>query len=417
MRPAILNLEASKIREVANAGLGRSDVLAFWFGESDEVTPDFVREAAIESLRAGETFYAHNLGLPELRQALADYTSRLHRPVDAGRIAVTSGGVNALMLAVQALVEAGDEVVVVTPVWPNLTAQPQIMGARVRTVSLKPVQGAWTLDMAALLEAITPATRLLVVNAPNNPTGWTLSADEQRALLAHCRRTGTWILADEVYERLYYPQARSASGGSSPAPGRPKPDAPLGGEASSASGGNPCAPSFLDVAEPDDRLVVAHSFSKSFLMTGWRLGWLVMPPAMVDAMGKLIEFNTSCASVFTQRGALAAVRRTDEITPRVVAHLRACRDTLVPLLQALPEVDVAPAPGGMYAFFRLAGHADSLATAKRLVAEAGLGLAPGSAFAPEAEGWLRWCFASQDLARLGQGVQRLQGWLAGPGRL
>jgi aspartate/methionine/tyrosine aminotransferase len=417
MRPAILNLEASKIREVANAGLGRSDVLAFWFGESDEVTPDFVREAAIESLRAGETFYAHNLGLPELRQALADYTSRLHGPVDAGRIAVTSGGVNALMLAVQALVEAGDEVVVVTPVWPNLTAQPQIMGARVRTVSLKPVQGAWTLDMAALLEAITPATRLLVVNAPNNPTGWTLSADEQRALLAHCRRTGTWILADEVYERLYYPQARSASGGSSPAPGRPKPDAPLGGEARSASVGNPCAPSFLDVAEPDDRLVVAHSFSKSFLMTGWRLGWLVMPLAMVDAMGKLIEFNTSCASVFTQRGALAAVRRTDEITPRVVAHLRACRDTLVPLLQALPEVDVAPAPGGMYAFFRLAGHADSLATAKRLVAEAGLGLAPGSAFAPEAEGWLRWCFASQDLARLGQGVQRLQGWLAGPGRL
>jgi aspartate/methionine/tyrosine aminotransferase len=337
--------------------------------------------------------------------------------VDAGRIAVTSGGVNALMLAVQALVEAGDEVVVVTPVWPNLVAQPQIMGARVRTVSLKPVQGAWTLDLAALLEAITPATRLLVVNAPNNPTGWTLSADEQRALLAHCRRTGTWILADEVYERLYYPQARSASGGSSPAPGRPKPDAPLGGEARSASGGNPCAPSFLDVAEPDDRLVVAHSFSKSFLMTGWRLGWLVMPPAMVDAMGKLIEFNTSCASVFTQRGALAAVRRTDEITPRVAAHLRACRDTLVPLLQALPEVDVAPAPGGMYAFFRLAGHADSLATAKRLVAEAGLGLAPGSAFAPEAEGWLRWCFASQDLARLGQGVQRLQGWLAGPGRL
>ena len=386
MRPAILNLEASKIREVANAGLGRSDVLAFWFGESDEVTPDFVREAAIESLRAGETFYAHNLGLPELRQALADYTSRLHRPVDAGRIAVTSGGVNALMLAVQALVEAGDEVVVVTPVWPNLVAQPQIMGARVRTVSLRPVQGAWTLDLAALLEAITPATRLLVVNAPNNPTGWTLTADEQRALLAHCRRTGTWILADEVYERLYYDDAHSA-------------------------------PSFLDVAEPDDRLVVAHSFSKSFLMTGWRLGWLVMPPAMVDAMGKLIEFNTSCASVFAQRGALAAVRRTDEITPRVVAHLRACRDTLVPLLQALPEVEVAPAPGGMYAFFRLSGHADSLATAKRLVSEAGLGLAPGSAFAPEAEGWLRWCFASQDLARLGQGVQRLQAWLAGPGRL
>ena len=393
MRPAILNLEASKIREVANAGIGRSDVLAFWFGESDEVTPDFVREAAIESLRAGETFYAHNLGLPELRQALADYTSALHKPVDAGRIAVTSGGVNALMLAVQALVESGDEVVVVTPAWPNITAQPLIMGARLRTVPLRPVQGAWTLDLPALLAAITPATRLLVVNAPNNPTGWTLTAPEQEAILAHCRRTGTWILADEVYERLYYGAASSASGGTTP-----------------------CAPSFLDIARPDDRLVVAHSFSKSFLMTGWRLGWLVMPSELVDPMGKLIEFNTSCASVFTQRGAIAAVRRTGEVTPRVVAHLRACRDTLVPLLQALPGVDVAPAPGGMYAFFRLAGHPDSLATAKRLVTEAGLGLAPGSAFAPEAEGWLRWCFTSRDPDRLRQGVERLQSWLAGPGR-
>ena len=393
MRNAILNLEASRIREVANAGLGRSDVLAFWFGESDEVTPDFIREAAIESLRAGETFYAHNLGLPELREALAGYVSSLHGPVDAGRIAVTSGGVNALMLAVQALVDAGDEVVAVTPVWPNLTAQPLIMGAKLRTVSLKPVDGAWTLDLPALLAAITPATRLLVVNAPNNPTGWTLTAPEQEAILAHCRRTGTWILADEVYERLYY------------------------GEALGASGGNAsCAPSFLDIARPDDRLVVAHSFSKSFLMTGWRLGWLVMPSELVDPMGKLIEFNTSCASVFTQRGAIAAVRRTGEVTPRVVAHLRACRDTLVPLLQALPGVDVAPAPGGMYAFFRLAGHPDSLATAKRLVTEAGLGLAPGSAFAPEAEGWLRWCFASRDPDRLRQGVERLQGWLAGPGR-
>jgi aspartate/methionine/tyrosine aminotransferase len=390
MRPAILNLEASQIREVANAGMGRADVLAFWFGESDEATPDFIREAAIESLRAGETFYAHNLGLPELRQALAGYTSRLHRPVDAARIAVTSGGVSALMLAVQALVGEGDAVVVVTPVWPNLTAQPAIMGAQVRTVPLRPVQGVWTLDLPALLAAITPTTRLLVINAPNNPTGWTLTHEEQRVILEHCRRTGTWILADEVYERLYYDEANSASG---------------------------CAPSFLDVAEPDDLLVVAQSFSKSFLMTGWRLGWLVMPPAMVESMGKLIEFNTSCASTFIQRGALSALQRTDEVTPRVVAHLRACRDTLLPLLQAVPGVDIGPARGGMYAFFRLDGHPDSLTTAKRLVAEAGLGLAPGSAFAPQAQGWLRWCFASKDLSRLGQGVQRLQGWLAGPGRL
>ncbi len=286
MREAIHNLEASKIREVANAGLGRDDVLAFWFGESDEVTPEVIRQAAIDSLQRGETFYAHNLGLPELREAIARYTSALHPAVDASRIAVTSGGVSALMLAVQALVDAGDEVVAVTPVWPNLTAQPAILGAQVRTVPLVPADGQWTLDLAALRKAVTPKTRLLIVNAPNNPTGWTMTREEQQAVLDHCRETGTWILADEVYERLYF---------------EPTP--------------NSCAPSFLDISRPDDRLVVTHSFSKSFLMTGWRLGWLVLSPALVDGIGKLIEFNTSCASVFTQRAAIAAIDHTAEITP------------------------------------------------------------------------------------------------------
>jgi aspartate/methionine/tyrosine aminotransferase len=383
MREAIHNLEASKIREVANAGLGRSDVLAFWFGESDEVTPEVIRQAAIDSLQQGETFYAHNLGLPELREAVAQYMSALHPAIEASRIAITSGGVNALMLAAQALVDAGDEVVALTPVWPNLTAQPAILGARVRSVPLVPKAGQWTLELDALRAAITPATKLLIVNAPNNPTGWTLTRAEQQAILDHCRRTGTWILADEVYERLYFDPT------------------PKG-----------CAPSFLDISAPDDRLVVAHSFSKSFLMTGWRLGWLVLPQALMDGMGKLIEFNTSCASVFTQRAGIAALAHSQEITPRVVAHLKACRDTLVPLLADIPGIEVAPARGGMYAFFRLEGFDDSLALAKRLVAEAGLGLAPGSAFAPEAQGWLRWCFASKDPQRLVQGVERLKTWLA-----
>ncbi len=383
MRQVIQNLEESRIREVANAGIGRSDVLAFWFGESDEVTPEFIRRAAIESLQRGETFYSHNLGLPELRQEISSYMSARHGPIGVDRVAVTSGGVNALMLAIQQLVDAGDEVVALTPVWPNLTAQPAIMGARVKCVALVPVDGVWSLDINTLLQAVTAATKVLIVNAPNNPTGWTLTREEQQCILAHCRGTGTWILADEVYERLYFD--------ASP---------------------NGCAPSFLDVARPDDRLVVVHSFSKSFLMTGWRLGWLVMPPFMTHHMGKLIEFNTSCAPVFTQRAGVAALRGTDEVTPRVVAHLRACRDTLIPLLRAIPGVQVAPASGGMYAFFRLAGFDDSLATAKRLVVEAGLGLAPGDAFGPEARGWLRWCFASKDPQRLVEGVERLRKWLS-----
>ena len=381
------------IRQVANAGMGRSDVLKFWFGESDEVTPNFIRDAAIASMQQGETFYAHNLGLPELREAIASYANGLRAQsaakIGADRIAVTPGGVNALMLAVQALVDSGDEVVVVTPVWPNLTGQPAIMGAVVRSVSLKPVAGQWQLDMAELLASVTSKTKLLTLNAPNNPTGWTLSRAEQETILAHCRKTGTWILADEVYERLYYEPTV-----------------------------NGCAPSFLDIAATHDRLVVVNSFSKSFLMTGWRLGWLVMPPAMTAQMGKLIEFNTSCTPVFIQRAGLVAIERTFDVTPKVVAHLKSCRDTLIPLLQAVPGVQVAPAKGGMYAFFRLQDQArfgDSLDVAKRLVLEAGLGLAPGNAFmvqpGVDAQGWLRWCFASQDLGRLGQGVTRLEHWL------
>jgi aspartate/methionine/tyrosine aminotransferase len=379
VRQVIAELPGSKIREVANAALGRDDVLAFWFGESDEPTPAFIRDAAVQSLNADETFYAHNLGLPALREALARYVSGLHRPVSAERIAVTSSGVNALMLAIQALVGPGDEVVAVVPLWPNLTAQPAILGATVKRVSLTAKQGAWRLDMDALLAAVTPATTVLLLNAPNNPTGWTLTRAEQETILAHCRRTGTWVVADEVYERVFFD--------------------------------SDCAPSFLDVAEPDDRLIVAHSFSKSFLMTGWRLGWLVLPPALVPAMASLIEFNTSCAPVFVQRAGLAALAGAADFVPDLVRRLKQCRDTLLPQLAALPGISVATPQGGMYAFFRIEGHDDSLALAKRLVTEAGLGLAPGVAFGPEGEGWLRWCFASHDPARLTLGVSRLKRFL------
>jgi aspartate/methionine/tyrosine aminotransferase len=168
-----------------------------------------------------------------------------------------------------------------------------------------------------------------------------------------------------------------------------------------------CAPSFLDIAAADDRLIVVHSFSKTFLMTGWRLGWLVVPAELAPALAKLIEFNTSCAPVFVQRAGLAALAGAAGFVPGLVERVRACRDTLLPRLQSLPGVVAALPSGGLYAFFRVPGSADSLAFAKELVARSGLGLAPGSAFGPEGEGWLRWCFASRDPARLIEGVDRL----------
>ena len=281
MRQAIHNLEASKIREVANAGMGRSDVLAFWFGESDEVTPEFIRQAAIDRCSRAKPSMRTTSGLPELREAVAALHERAASARSTpARIAITSGGVNALMLAVQALVDAGDEVVAVTPVWPNLTAQPAILGAQRALRAAGAEGGAWTLDLDALRAAVTPATQAADRQCAQQPDR--LDADARRAAghprpLPRAPAPGSW-------------PTRSTSGCTyEPTP-------------------NGCAPSFLDVAAPDDRLVVAHSFSKSFLMTGWRLGWLVLPPALMDGMGKLIEFNTSCASVFTQRAGIAALR-------------------------------------------------------------------------------------------------------------
>jgi aspartate/methionine/tyrosine aminotransferase len=381
-RSTVRSLVASQIREVANAGIGDPDILPFWFGEPDEVTPGYIRDTAIAALAAGETFYTLNFGIPELRGALATYISRLHHPIGAGRIAVTASGMSALMLATEALVNPGHRVVCVTPLWPNLTEIPKILGANVTRVALRFDRGGWTLDVDRLLDALRPDTCAVVINSPNNPTGWTLSAGEQRTILEHCRKHGIWIIADDVYERLYY----------------------AGGESSA------CAPSFLDIADADDRLVSTNSFSKAWLMTGWRLGWIVAPPALMADLGKLIEYNTSCSPVFVQRAGVVAIEQGEPTVAHTLSRFRKARDQLTLALGRMPRVDVALPAGAMYAFFRVEGVADSLDFCKRLVREAKLGLAPGSAFGPEGEGFVRWCFAASE-DRLAEGVMRLSRYL------
>ncbi|MBM2768747.1 pyridoxal phosphate-dependent aminotransferase [Burkholderia anthina] len=378
-RSAVQGLRASLIRDVANAGSGVPDVLPFWFGESDRVTPAFIRDAASAALRDGATFYTHNLGTAPLRDAIAAYVSARHGATSADTIAVTSSGVSALMLAAQMLAGPGDRVVAVTPLWPNLVEIPKIVGAHVECVPLGHGDAGWQLDVDRLLATLTPDTRMLLVNSPNNPTGWTMSRDDQQAVLAHCRRHGIWLVADEVYERLAF-----------------------------GPGG---APSFLDVASRDDRVVVVNSFSKAWAMTGWRLGWLVAPASVMSDLSKLVEYNTSCAPGFVQAAGEVALRDGEPFVQSFVTSLRDARDHLVAALRTLPGVDVPPPPGAMYLFLRLPGADDSLAFCKALVREAGLGLAPGRAFGPEGEGFVRWCYACAP-ARLDAGVERLRNFLA-----
>lgn len=379
-RPEVLALRSSKIREVANAAWGRPDVLVFWFGESDRPTPAFIREAAAKALTDGRTFYTHNLGTAELRGALSAYLSNLHgRPIGEDRVAVTNSGVNALMMAAQAIVSPGDKVVVVTPVWPNVAEIPRILSAWVEGVSLEAAQGKWRLDVDRLLAALTPDTKALFLNSPNNPTGWTLPAEDRAAILAHCRRHGIWLVADDVYQRISF-------------------------------GTGKAAPSFLELASEGDRLISTNSFSKAWRMTGWRLGWMVVPPELLGPLGVLLEYNTSCAPEFVQAAAVTALEEGEPHVAEIRAELMAAKDQVLGGLRALPGIEAPEPDGGMYAFFRIAGCTDSVAMAKRLIDEAGLGLAPGAAFGAEGEGWLRWCFAARP-EKNAAGLERLAKFL------
>ncbi len=363
-RPALDDIPGSLIREVSEAGRGIPGLIRLFFGEPDTVTPGFIRDAAKAALDAGETFYPPNPGIAPLREAIARYLTRNGRPIGPERIAVTASGVNALMLVAQALLDPGDEVVIPMPAWPNMDGIARVMGARVTPLPLRIANGVWRVDMDELLATVTPATRLVFLNSPGNPTGWTLGAEEQRVILDHCRRTGTWILADDVYERLYF-----------------------AGEA---------APSFLSIATPDDRVVSVNSFSKSWSMTGWRLGWIAAPPALMDSLAKLNEFNMSSAPTFVQHAGVAALDQGDSFIAETRARYRACRDLALDILGAVPGVTAPRPEGAMYLFLRVAGCTDSVALAKSLLLSAGVGLAPGAAFGAGGEGHLRLCYAQSE---------------------
>jgi aspartate/methionine/tyrosine aminotransferase len=365
VRPSIELLEESLIRKVAENNIGRDDVIPLWFGEPDLPTPEFIKEAAIQALRDDHVFYTQNRGIPPLLDALSTYVSRLHeRPIGTDRLTVTGSGMNAIMLSSQALVDAGDNMIVIGPVWPNCIETVHVMGGETRVVPLTPIaDGGWRFDLDRVLDACDERTVGVFVNSPGNPTGWMMEADEQRDLLAACRARGLTIVADEVYVRLAYDRPR--------------------------------APSFLDVAEPDDRLIVVNSFSKSWSMTGWRLGWLTHAAALGDVFAKLNEFNIAAPTSFVQHAGVTAVRDGEEFVLATVERYRRNRDLVYQRLAAMPRVRLARPEGAFYAFFAVDGMTDSVAFAEQLINDVGVGLAPGRAFGPSGEGRLRLCFAAE----------------------
>lgn len=376
IRPGIAALRGSRIREVANAGMGRPGIIPMWFGESDLPTPDFIREAAAEALRRGETFYTPNAGVPALREAIVRYMTRLYgRPIDIDRITVSASGMNAIMIALQALVDAGDNVVLVGPMWPNAADCVRVLGGEARFAILEPGNQGWRLDLDRLEALVDARTRAIFVNSPGNPTGWMMEAAEQQRLLDFARSRGLWIVADEVYARIVYDRD--------------------------------VAPSFVSLAAPDDSVIVINSFSKAWCMTGWRLGWFTAPAALADTLQKLTEFNIAGPTSFAQWGGVAALDQGEEFIAAQRARLAQSRAIVVERLAKFRRVRFTPPAAAFYAFFAVEGLTDSVAACKRILDETGVGLAPGSAFGEAGEGHIRMCYAISP-ERVAEALDRLE---------
>lgn len=375
----------SRIRELAEMAMSMPDVLRLYFGESDQPTPDFVKRAAAQALDDGYTFYSENAGLPSLRAALAGQYARLHGvELDpASEIVITASGVAALHLGIRCLLDPGDDALVLTPAWPNGSAIVRLANASPIEVAQPLSGGRYTVDLDLLEAVLTPRTRLLVYTSPSNPLGWTATVEEQRALLDFCRAHGLWLLADEVYERLWYGAAE---------PGEP-------------------APSILRLAGRDDAVAVVGSFSKTYCMTGWRVGWLVVPRSFGVTAGPLNEFYVSHAATFAQKAAEAALAEGEEWVREMVVGLRARRDLCLGALRAIPGVTVPDPEGAFYLFPRLDGLDDSFEFCRRLLVESRVGLAPGVAFGAGGEGSVRLCYAS-DPRLLEAALERIGAFVA-----
>jgi len=376
IRRRIQDLPTSRIRQATLAGRDIDDLIPLWFGEGDDVTPAFIRDAAAEALHRGETFYGPNRGIPELRAAIQRYTQRIYRTeVELERIIVSASGMNALMITVQCLVGHGDSAVVIGPVWPNAENAIAAMGAEVRRVDLQTqADGSWHLDLDRLVDACDATTRVIVVNSPGNPTGWMASEAELRCLLAHARARGIWIVSDEVYSRIAY--------------------------------GARHAPSFVTLATPDDAVVIVNSFSKSWSMTGWRLGWIIAPAELAVVLEKMTEFNVSHPTTFVQWGGVAALDHGDAYVDALVGRYAEAAELVYDRLSSLPRVRLSRPRSAFYAFFQVDGMTDSFGYAVELMRRTKVGLAPGVAFGPAGEGHLRLCFATS-LPKLSRALDRL----------
>jgi aspartate aminotransferase len=382
---SVLAVPHSRIRELADIAFGMDGVLRLYFGESNQPTPAYIKQAAARALDAGFTFYTENAGLLSLREALADYYQRMHAvSLDPRReIVVAASGVQALNVAIRCVLDPGDEALILTPAWPNGASMVAMSNAHPIEIPQPLCGDSYEIDWQTLEAAVTPRTRLLLYTSPSNPLGWVATPEDQDRLLGFCRAHGLWLVADEVYERLWYDTEY---------PGTP-------------------VPSILRKVTRDDAAIAIQSFSKSYCMTGWRVGWLVARADVAQKAAQLNEFIVSHAASFTQKAAETALADGEPGISAMVETLRGNRDYCIDAMKRMPRVTVPRPDGAFYLFPRIDGVTNSFEFCKRLLLETRVGLAPGVAFGAGGEGSIRICYAA-DRAILEPAMDRLGRFLA-----
>lgn len=374
-----LDLPESGIIEIMKYGWNREGLIRLWVGEGHMPTPDLIVAETARSMAAGETFYTENRGIPEVRDALARYHERLFGGgFDPEMFYITGSGMQSIQIAVRAVATKGDEVVLPSPAWPNFPAAVRSVGAVPVEVTLDFDPGGWRLDLDRFFDAVTERTTALFVITPGNPTGWVMRQEEMAEIMAFARRRGLWLIADEVYTRFWY--------------------------------GDGPVPSFWREVQPGDRVLFTNTFSKNWAMTGWRVGWLAAAPELGQRIENLVQYSTSGVAKFMQRGCVKGLNEGEEFIALQVAQAREGREIVGEVLAGSNRVRYAPPDGAFYALFGIEGESDSRALAFRLIDEIGVGVAPGSAFGPGGEGFVRICF-QRDPDQLREAMGRLAEWL------
>jgi len=355
------------------------------FGESDLGTPPFIVEAGCQALRNGAVFYEDNGGRQDLKAALVEHYAERHGVrIESDQIVLSCGGVQAILLSMLGLVNPGDDVLVITPAWPNLVEAARLAGGTLHEVALRYDEGddRFELDMDRLADTLarTQHPRLVVVNTPSNPTGWVASDQAKNNLVALCRQHGVHLLMDEMYDRILFDGHVHRT--------------------------------VLARDQDMSDVTVINGFSKAYCMTGWRLGYLVTAPERAVQLARMQEFVTSHAPSMAQVAAITALHEGEAFIRESLERYTSARDLAVRRLKQIAGAVVPTPRGAFYLFFRLPGSSDSIAFCRQLLEDSGVVLAPGAAFGRGGEGWVRLCFATQ-LEQLDEALERVADFVAG----